>query len=136
MSEKSTLFTLGILEWQSHSEVEGKITIEVVMEDGVVVTPFVSRVDGFHTCIEANDEKVGIHAKTNAITHSNLLPESAKAECTSRLVFVSTDGPYITCIDEGGTTEFPKELGTVFKAQIRPNERTDHPRTLLAPPAK
>ena len=110
---------LSSLERQSHSEVEGKVAVEVVVEDRVVVSAFVGRIDGFHTRIEADDEKVGIHAEADAVAHGDLFPEPAKLEFTLRLILVGTDGPDITCIDKGGSTEFPEELGTVFEAQVQ-----------------
>ena len=110
---------MSSLEWQSHSKVEGKVAVEVVVEDGVVVAASVRRVDGFHTGIEADDEEVGIHAETDTVAHGDLFPEPAKLEFALRLILVGTDGPDVTRIDKGGATEFPEELGTVFEAQVQ-----------------
>ena len=110
---------MSSLERQSYGEVEGKVAVEVVVKDGVVVAACVGWVDGFHAGIEADDEEVGVHAETDAVAHCDLFPESAEVELAARLVFVGTDCPDVTGIDKGGSTEFPKELRTIFEAQIK-----------------
>ena len=98
---------------------EGKVTVEVVMKDGVVFSSGVGRVDGFHAGIEADDEEVGIHAETNAVTEGYFFPECAETELATRLVFIFSDGPDVAGIDKGGSAEFPKQLGSIFEAEVK-----------------
>ena len=97
---------------------EGKVAVEVVVENGVVVSAGVGRVDGFHAGIEADDEEVGVHSETDAVTNCDFFPEGVEVELTSRLVFVFADSPYVACIDEGGSAEFPEEFGSVFETEV------------------
>ena len=107
-----------ILEWETYGEVEGEVAVKIVVEDGVMIATCIGGIDGFHTSIESNDEEVRIHTETYTVADSNLFGKCIQMECTLRLVFVFADGPDITSIHKGGSTEFPKELGTIFKAEV------------------
>ena len=109
---------MSSLERQSYGEVEGKVAVEVVVKDGVVVAACVGWVDGFHSGIEADDEEVGVHAETDAVTNCDFFPEGVEVELTSRLVFVFADSPDVARIDESGSAEFPEEFGSVFETEV------------------
>ena len=56
-------------EGESHCEVEGEVALEVGANDGevVVVFFFVSRIDGLHATVEAEDEIVEVESQAQAI---------------------------------------------------------------------
>ncbi len=41
---------------------EGKIATEYWMEEGIMTSAVVGRIDGLHACIETDDEEIEIHA--------------------------------------------------------------------------
>ena len=98
---------------------EGKVSVEVRMSDRVVLAwRIVSRVDGLHTCVKAEDEEVEIETKSNAVADGDLLVELVEAEFPFGLVGILSDGPDVTRIDKDGTIDFPEEEGTVFRTEV------------------
>jgi len=97
---------------------EGEVAAEDGMGDGVVTSTVVGGVDGFHACIEADDEEVEVHTEAESVGDGYLAVEAVEAECSAWLVGIVADGPDVTGIDEEGSVELPEEVGAVFDAEV------------------
>jgi hypothetical protein len=79
----------------------------------------VSRVDSFHTHVEAYDEIVEVEAYAKTVTDSQLFPEFRKLELPARLVGIFPECPDVASIDKQRSTEFPEKVGTVLGVQVK-----------------
>jgi len=97
---------------------EGEVAAEDGMGDGVVTSTVVGGVDGFHACIEADDEEVEVHAEAESVGDGYLAVEVVETECAVWLVGIVANSPDVASIDEEGTIELPEQEGTVFNAEV------------------
>ena len=108
------------LEWHSDCEMEGKVAFELGMYNWVMsVTICIGGMYCFHAAIESEDEIVKVKTKTKTIGNSYLPPEFIELKLASRLIFIVSDCPYITCINEGCAIEFPEKMCSVFNIQVK-----------------
>ncbi len=106
-------------EWVSHSKVEGEITAEVWMNDGIaMLSTGIDGIDGLHTTIETEDEEVEVEADAKTIGEGNLLIELIKLKLTTRLAGIVANGPDIAGIHENGTLDLPEQLAAELHAGI------------------
>lgn len=110
---------LFILERKTYSEMECKVSAEIRVNDRIFPLVAVCRIDGFHSSVESDNEKVKIHAEAYSVAYGNLFVELIKSERTAWLVFIVADSPDVAGIDEEGSIELPKEEGSVFKVEVK-----------------
>ena len=107
-------------ERQTYGKVDGKVAFEAWMDDRIMVTRIgVGGIDGLHAAIEAKDEVVEIETKAEAIRHGYLSPELVEAELTARLVGIVAYGPNVARIEESGSIDFPKKMGTILYVHVQ-----------------
>ena len=70
----------------------------------------VSRVNGFHTHIESKNEIIEIETQSQSVGHGNLLVKLVDLKLSAGLICVITERPNVSCINEKGPVEFPKEV--------------------------
>ena len=80
-------FCPQVSERQSDGEMEGIVTTEPRVDDGVVllVVFLVGRVDGFHTEVESQDEVAEVETEACTITDGQLAGEVLQAKLSARL---------------------------------------------------
>ena len=98
---------------------EGEIAAELRVNDGeMLLLGGIGGVDSLHTHVEANNEIVEVQTDAQTIADSQLVPELRELKLSARLLFVFTQGPYITGIDEQGTTKLPEQIGTILEIEV------------------
>ena len=88
------------------------------MDERIVIATVIGWMDGFHTCIEADDEEVEVHAEAESVGYGYLAVEVVETECAVWLVGIVANSPDVASIDEEGTIELPEQEGTVFNAEV------------------
>ena len=106
-------------ERQSDGEVEREVAAEVRMNDGIMLfVILVSRVDGFHSHIEAQDEIIEVQPQTETIGQCYLLIEILKLKLATGLISVSAQGPDVSRVDECSAVELPKQMRPHLSIEI------------------
>ena len=107
------------LEGQTHGEVEGEVAREVGAENGIMQRARGnSRVDGFHTAVESNDEVVEIQAQAQTVGDGQFAPKGVEAELSAVGAELSVSGPHVAGIDEGRAFKFPEEGAPIFHREV------------------
>ena len=71
-----------------------------------------------HAHIESQDKIVEIEPHAQTVCRSELVIEFSDIKLSSRLVRIFPQRPNIAAIDEQGTVELPKEVGTILDAEV------------------
>ena len=109
-----------ILEWHSYGEMESKIPTEVWVYQGVMGFFFrlISWINSLHTKVKAQNEIVEIQAQPKTITHGEISYQPPPRELPAWLIFIISEYPNITSIQESCTIELPEQMGTIFQIQV------------------
>ncbi len=98
---------------------EGKVARKARIDNRIMLAPgAVSRIDGFHTAIKADDEIIEIQTNAQTIGHGYLLVELAEAELSARLVGIIARVPNIAGVNKESAVELPEKMGAVFKTEV------------------
>src|SRR5574344_45573 len=106
---------------------ESGITMPFRMKDGIMfLLAIISRIDGLHTEIKAQNKIAEIQSQTHAISHGYLLIKLIKFKLPSRLVVIIAYCPYISGIHKHSTVKLPKKISTrlYIHIQLRSEEHT------------
>lgn len=81
-------------------------------------TSGISRIYGFHSGIESQNEEIEVESETYAVAHGYLLVELVEAECTARLFGIFAYGPDVSGIDEECAVELPEQICSIFEVDV------------------
>ena len=98
---------------------EREITREHGMYDRVMPLPaFNCWIDGFHAGVQTQHEIVQIETQAQTIGHCYLLVKTVETKLSARLICIVLCVPNVSCVDKSGAMKFPKQMRSVFHAQI------------------
>ena len=97
-----------------------KIPFQIRMPQGIMLVPVgISRIDGLHASVEAEDEIIEVQPQAETVCNSHLLIEVFETELSSRLFRITAQCPDVPGIHEGGTIQFPEQMRAILCIQVQ-----------------